>query len=100
MIGEFSHYKVPLAQIDDGDTLRGAPTPISFDEQRPDELLLVAVRKSRSAETSIVALVIDVEQTHSNGALCVLSTTSWPSPFACATSTFVMRKKSGLEQRT
>ncbi|KAH3742980.1 hypothetical protein Pelo_15613 [Pelomyxa schiedti] len=95
MIGEFSHYKVPLDLIADGDTLRGAPTPIRFDGQRPDELLLVVVRKSRSADTSIVASVIDVEQTHSNGTLCVLSTTSWPSPFACLTSTFVMRKKSG-----
>ncbi|KAH3722657.1 hypothetical protein Pelo_18637 [Pelomyxa schiedti] len=95
MIGEFSHYKVPLDLIADGDTLRGAPTPIRFDGQRPDELLLVVVRKSRSADTSIVASVIDVEQTHSNGTLCVLSTTSWPSPFACLTSTFMMRKKSG-----
>ncbi|KAH3714303.1 hypothetical protein Pelo_19189 [Pelomyxa schiedti] len=71
-------------------------SPLSrFDWQRPDELLLVVVRKARTAESSIVALVIDVEQTHSNGTLCVLSITSWASPFACLTSTFVMRKKSG-----
>ncbi|KAH3742984.1 hypothetical protein Pelo_15617 [Pelomyxa schiedti] len=85
----FSHHKVPLDVIAECDTLR-------FERQRPDELLLFLLKKARSEESSIVAIVIDVEQTHSNGALCVLSTTSWASPFVGGlTSSFVLRKKSG-----
>ncbi|KAH3714181.1 hypothetical protein Pelo_19311 [Pelomyxa schiedti] len=92
--GGFSHHKVPPEVISDGYTLESAL--LRFDGQRPDELLLFLLRKARSAESSIIVIVIDVEQTHSNGALCICSITPWSSPFVGALiSAFVMRKKSG-----
>ncbi|KAH3714548.1 hypothetical protein Pelo_18942 [Pelomyxa schiedti] len=91
-----SRNKISEVQLDimaDGDTLEGAS--LRFDGQRLDELILV-LRTARFARLSTRVIAIDVEQTHSNGALCVLSITSWSIPLLFGlTPTFVMRKKSG-----